>query len=197
MKRTIIAIALCAALGTMLCGCSSDPASNNNSQAQESAQVTENKKDVEETPISLGQTVTTDDYELTLESVEWTEEIREQISSNTSWTASAANNGGEVFLAIKGTFKNLGSDAYAFSAIGVTGTVNDKYKLEGSIKSNKSTVGPLSTESIYVVLPTSNEMKETFQIGMITLDVRATEPYGTSGYTHGDTIAKYTLAASA
>lgn len=97
----------------------------------------------------------------------------------------------------KGDLQNLGSDAYAFSAIGVTGTVNDKYKLEGSIKSNKSTVGPLSTESIYVVLPTSNEMKETFQIGMITLDVRATEPYGTSGYTHGDTIAKYTLAASA
>ncbi len=198
MKKIAAILTLCIALGTTMCGCGTDSeSSSDKDQTQETAQVTESKTETEETPISIGQTVTTDDYELTLESVEWTEEIREQISSNTSWCTKAADNGGEVFLAIKGTFKNLSANEYFIDGIEVTGTVNDKYNLKGSVKSNKFTISPLSTESIYVVIPTSNEMRDAFQNGTVSLNVRETELQDTGGYIKRDTIAKYVLAVSA
>lgn len=198
MKKIAAILTLCIALGTTMCGCGTDSeSSSDKDQTQETAQVTESKTETEETPISIGQTVTTDDYELTLESVEWTEEIREQISSNTSWCTKAADNGGEVFLAIKGTFKNLSANEYFIDGIEVTGTVNNKYNLKGSVKSNKFTISPLSTESIYVVIPTSNEMRDAFQNGTVSLNVRETEPQDTGGYVKRDTIAKYVLAVSA
>ncbi len=198
MKKIAAILTLCIALGTTMCGCGTDSeSSSDKDQTQETAQVTESKTETEENPISIGQTVTTDDYELTLESVEWTEEIREQISSNTSWCTKAADNGGEVFLAIKGTFKNLSANEYFIDGIEVTGTVNDKYNLKGSVKSNKFTISPLSTESIYVVIPTSNEMRDAFQNGTVSLNVRETELQDTGGYIKRDTIAKYVLAVSA
>lgn len=175
-------------------GSSSDPASAATVKTDDSSSIADSSSTAKQAEtIELNKTITTDDYELTLTGVEWTNEVKEQISENMSWSINAESMGGETMLLVRGTFKNLGGSNYSTSAMNVGFKVNDKYDLQGSAMTHNSSISPLSTENVFFYTATSNEMKDTFKNGTMTLKLKSCTTEGDSIQIGTDVIGEYVL----
>lgn len=176
MKRIIALIVICsmACIGLAACGSTAQNASKSPKT------------------IELNQTITTDDYELTLTGVEWTNEVKVQVSDYYSWSFDAETLGGETMLVVKGSFKNLGTSKYSTMAMAAGFKVNDKYDLDGRASAHNSSISPLSTEDVFFYAVTSNEMRDAFKEGTMTLKLRSCTAEGDKTK-FGDVIGEYVL----
>jgi len=149
------------------------------------------------TEIELNQTVATDDYELTLTGVEWTDSIQVQTSEYSSWTCDASNLDGEIMLVVTGTLKNLGANEYSTMAIDTNVKVNDKYNLEGTVTGPDHSISPLSSKELFFCAPMSNEMKEAFKDGVMTIELKPCEKDGNAIRIGTDPMGVYSLKIAA
>ena len=203
--RTLAALALSAVVCAGLAGCGSSnqpagSASGSSSGSASAAAVSSSGSSSaasSDTAIELNQTVTTDDYELTLTGVEWTDSIKVQTSEYFSWALEADSQGGETMLVVRGNFKNLGASDYSLMAIDTSFKVNDKYELSGRTSAPDSSISPLSSEEVYFYAPTSNEMKDTFKDGTMTIKLKSCKKEGDSIKFGNDYIGEYTLKIAA
>lgn len=164
MKKKIIALAMLCALvcmGLAACGSGGGAASSSAASASASAAAAE--------PIEFNKAVVTDDYELTLTGFEWTDELVIQEDENSEAILSAEANGAETMLVVKGTFKNKSNSEYAPSAAKVDVTVNGDTELRGIGSAAKMVLSPGSTQDVFYTAYTTNDVKDSFKSGKMTI----------------------------
>jgi len=75
--------------------------------------------------------------------------------------------------------------------------VNDKYDLKGRATARDSSISRLSTEDAYFYAPTSNETKDAFKEGTMTIKLKPCTSKGDIIKIGNDYIAEYTLNITA
>lgn len=218
MKKNSITIGtLVVAITIGMTGCNSPAPSDDTGNASESTasiseSITNNtdNADIEEddqTELSLGQTSSNDYLELTLNSVEWTEELEtgaeSDYGSSYSVKESYSAREGNTLLVIYGTYKNLGTEPYSpFSAAKAEIKINDKYTVGTRVVSafpdstcfSNGTIDPLASANIYIYADVSNEMMEALETGTMTIDFKSYTKTGDDSYSIGqDSIGKFKL----
>ena len=127
----------------------------------------EDQASVTTKPLSIGETVTTDDYELTVNSIDFSYEVSPSDTSGvyTSYPADS----GKVYIDIKANFKNLmPRDILIKELPTATVTYNDQYKYTGFAivdrgnsfdwARNYVVATPLSTEIIHILVECPKEV---------------------------------------
>lgn len=188
MKKKIIALAMLCALvcmGLAACGSGGGAASSSAASASASAAAAE--------PIEFNKAVVTDDYELTLTGFEWTDELVIQEDESGSIQMSAKDNGAETMLVVKGTFKNLSDSDYAPGVAKVSTTVNGDTELQGSGTSPKLVLASGETQDVFYYALTTNDVKDSFENGTMTISFFNQTIDGTTVSSSGDPIASYIL----
>lgn len=176
MKKLIITVlSMVVCLGLTACGekSSNDNPKNKVETEEEKVQEKSNESIKE---IELGEKVIVKDVaEFTFKKIKWQEEVK---PSNTEggFTYFEKRNG-ETFLTVSGELKNLSSSEYDPQYItNVNLQINGKYDFHGDFNCEE-TEGtgfygrpkPLQTLKIMMIIPVSNEVKDEFKNGKITL----------------------------
>lgn len=134
------------------------------------------KKDdvIEAKTITIGETITFDWAEFTLDSIEWVNDV---LPSNTvkSYTYYKGIDG-EIHLVIRGTWKNTSGESYDIGDIESQFIINDKYKYIGSATREDDDGGgfspfsldPLKKVNFIIYTSVPDEAKKKFEICKLT-----------------------------
>lgn len=180
--------ALVLALSTTFVGCSSASQTNESDNANHAESSSTNVSDQsrsqadDSTELTLGQTATNDNLELTINTIEWTDQLRSPTESNYGIYEHIDPKEGSSLLLISGTYKNLGAEGYApDSAANAEIKINDKYSLETDVEwalpddnlFSRGRIDPLVTANIYIYASVTDEMKSQMQSGVMTVTFRS------------------------
>jgi len=119
------------------------------------------------TAVAVGETFSTDNYEITLTSVEWVDEIYPPDTSG--YYRYYQNEENNTYLLVKGYYKNLWTDfTEPHWATEAKFVFNDKYNIEAQIEdiqdgkmSSSYAINPMETSEIYIWASVSDEMKDS------------------------------------
>ena len=176
MKKLIITVlSMIICLGLTACGGESTNDNTQNKVENEEEKVQE-KSNESIKEIELGEKVIVKDIaEFTFEKIKWQEEV---IPSNTEgvFTYFEKRNG-ETFLTVSGKLKNLSNAEYNPQFItNVILQINGKYDFNGDFNCEVTegtgfhgSPKPLQTLNVKMIIPVSNEVKDEFKNGKITL----------------------------
>ncbi|WP_294421037.1 hypothetical protein [uncultured Senegalimassilia sp.] len=202
--------ALVLALSTTLVGCSSasqtsesDNANHAESSSTNAAEQSHSAQTDDSTELTLGQTATNDNLELTINTIEWTDQLRSPAESNYGIYEHIDPKEGSSLLLISGTYKNLGAEGYApDSAANAEIKINDKYSVETDVEwalpddnlFSRGRIDPLVTANIYIYASVTDEMKSQMETGTMTINFRSYKKTGDNTYSIGsDSIGKFKL----
>lgn len=192
MKKKLIALVVCAVfcMGLAACGSGGSSASGTSSASSAASAAA--------TPIELNKTVSTDDFELTLTGVEWTEELAIEETEEGGQLLSAEANGAETMVVVKGTFKNKGNSDYAPGVAKVDVTLNGDTELSGYGTTAKMVSSPGETQDVFYLAYTTNDVKDSFKSGKMTISFfnQTIKDEKSVSYS-GSPIASYVLEYSA
>lgn len=219
MKRNLIVTgALVLAMCAGMTGCSvttsnsSDSQGNNDNAATNTSNTNDNNsnnsssnatKPDDAVALTLGQTAKNDNLELTLDTVEWADELVTPAQSDFGTYQYIEPKEGNSLLVISGTYKNLGAGAYApHSAAEAEIKINDKYTVDAKVTwalpddhlFSNGRVEPLATANIYIYANVTAEMKSALQTATLAINFKGYEKTGDSSYTiKQDSIGKFKL----
>ena len=116
---------------------------------------------------ALGDTIATENYEITLSTAEWVDEIYPPDTSG--YYRYYEDEEGKTYLVVKGSYKNLWTDyTEPHWATEATFVFNDKYNLKAQIEdiengamSTSYAIDPMETCEIYIWTSVSDEMKDS------------------------------------
>lgn len=118
--------------------------------------------------VKIGDTITLDFMEMTLEEVTFTEDILPPDTSGAYSYLEGAEN--EVFLCLTGTFKNLSGESYDIENIFVSAEFNDTYTYSGFLDASNwnntlydSYVKPLGTVKYYIYCSVPSELLDIWE----------------------------------
>ena len=177
---TILAITMIFGLAFVLTGCGGE-ATPDAPTANDDAPPTnivdnvepEEPEEVEATPITLGETITLEFVEFTIERAEWTERIEPPNAGR----ASIRGNEGYIFLALHGRAANTSTDLFDLSEMNIDLVINDQLSYRGSFRlvtpggdgfTSRGGTPPLSERGFVLYFRVPNNARELFEEGRVT-----------------------------
>lgn len=138
------------------------------------------------TTLSVGETKATEDYELTILSAEWADEVYPDTSQTSGSYMYFADEEGKSYYVVKLSFHNLMSGFYAFEDHPQTTeqqfTFNDKYQFAAAVYDPEVTglftsgicygVEPLDTRTYYIVASVSDDIRNDMTSGQLSFKLR-------------------------
>ena len=161
-----------------------------NSKQDEEAESSEDTEQAPEKPafetLEVGETKSTDDFELTIESAEWTDEVYPDTSQAAGSYMYFADEEGSSYYLVKFSFHNLMGSFYEFQDTPATYQVvyifNDKYQFPTKIYDPEVTglftsaicysCEPLATNTYYVIASISDEIRNSMDSGKLAIQLK-------------------------
>ncbi|MEE3481232.1 MAG: DUF4352 domain-containing protein [Lachnospiraceae bacterium] len=187
MKGRLLAFVACGLLGiSLLSGCGGkantvsqeEPAQTNESTSNDSSnkvtdsnQTTDNQStesELDYQTVNLGDTITTDFVEITVDSASTSKDILPTDTSSV-YSHYPAEDGSTYFF-LKGTIKNTGTDKYDAEDMRITLTFDDKYNYDGQALIDDggsdfygSTLDPFKSATYYLTAAIPDELINSYQ----------------------------------
>ena len=156
--------------------------------------------------ITIGETKVTDDYELTILSAEWADEVYPDTSQTAGSYMYFADEEGKSYFLVKFSFRNLMSHFYDFQDHPVTTeqqfVFNDSYQFAAAVYDPEQaglftsgicySVEPLDTRTYYIVASISDDIRNNMQSGQLSFNLKRITATDAEHYTvDDDYMGKY------
>lgn len=189
MKKIVLMVLICS-FCLLLCACSANqPTNTDNTTEQQEVESTEettksNKKEIEK--ISIGETITTDSFEFTLNKVELTYDAKPD-NPPTYYSHYPADNG-QVYIYVNASVKNLKKQGILCDEIySVTANYNDGYEYNGFnivtdtsgnfTYANITSLDPLQTLGVHYLIDCPEEVETSDNSLVLTIELNGGEKF--------------------